>query len=317
MRTRFGGFWVGAALLFLCGCNLFNWNQKKQPYGDAPAEKPTPQELVTYLNRNATQVRSINVQDLNLEIHHGLFSVPAVNGRLVCEKSRNFRMEVYAPGGLGSLEADVGSNDQEFWFYVARGTPRGTPPTLFHCNHSDVGRVTLPFPFHPDWILEALGMNVIQDTQNFHVKMEPRDNTIELVEATYAPQGEPIYKVTVFNRRTVSAMSEPQVVSRKLVNRKGDVICSAYLTEMQQDRTTGIVVPRRIEFDYPQERLKLRMVLDTVTVNGPVPAALAQTVFQRPSYPGVQQFDLARRAVDTYRPQDVRPTAGTFRGFRQ
>ena len=306
MRTTFVGLWVGAALLFLCGCNLFSWAQKKPNNYDLPAEKPSPQELVAYMNRNANQVRSINVQDLSLEIHRPLVRLPAVNGTLKCEKSRNFRMELHGPGG-GSLEADVGSNEREFWFYVARNDP----PYLFHANHADVGRVKLPFPFHPDWIAEAMGMTVIQETQNFQVKMDARNGTVDLIESTNSPQGEPVYKVATLKIREVADKREPQILERKLVDRQGKVICSAVYTEMQQDQSSGAVIPYRIEFDYPAERIKLKMWLQTASVNT---AAPAQTAFQRPTYSGVQQYDLARRAVDSYRqPSDIRPTAGAFR----
>src|SRR5437660_701202 len=120
MRSTLACLSVAVLLTAVGGCNLFEsmFNKKPKQQSEFPTEKPSPQELISYLNRNAAQIDSIQVQDLSLEIHRGLIS-PAINGRMVCQKSRNFRMEVTSPGS-GSLEADVGSNDREFWFYVAR-----------------------------------------------------------------------------------------------------------------------------------------------------------------------------------------------------
>ena len=250
MRTTFVGLWVGAALLFLCGCNLFSWAQKKPNNYDLPAEKPSPQELITYMNRNANQIRSIQVADLNVETYKGLFRGPAIDGTLKCEKSRNFRMELLAPGAR-SLEADVGSNEREFWFYVARNDP----PYLFHANHADVGRVKLPFPFHPDWIMEAMGMTVIQETQNFQVTMNARNGTVDLIEATYSPQGEPVSKVATLKIREVTDKREPQVLERRLVDRQGKVICNTSIRRCNRTDPTGAVIPRPVEIRrYPAGR---------------------------------------------------------------
>ena len=58
---------------------------------------------------------------------------------------------------LARKVADFGSNDREFWYWISEDKP----PNLYHCSYSDLsrGNVRLPFPLHPDWILEALGMS--------------------------------------------------------------------------------------------------------------------------------------------------------------
>src|SRR5262249_34013505 len=161
---------------------------------EVPSEKPSAPQLISYLNKNAEKIHTLQVRDLDIDVSRkrglGLASF-GVDGALVCQQPRNFRLEAYTPGAR-SLEADIGSNTREFWFYVKQNDP----PYLYHCSHKDVERAQLPFPFHPDWIVEALGMAVIPSPENFEVRMDPRGNTIELVERTRSPQGQAVYKVT-------------------------------------------------------------------------------------------------------------------------
>jgi hypothetical protein len=159
-----------------------------------------------------------------------------------------------------------------------------------------------------------MGMKIIQETENFQVRMDQRNQSVDLIESTYSLQGEPIYKVTVMKIFAVNDKREPQILERKLIDRQGKLVCSAVYSEMQQDMRSGVVVPRRVEFKYPKDNLTLKMVLDTVNVNGAIPPGMAQA-FQRPRYSGIQQYDLARRMLDSnYRTGDVRP-AGTYRGY--
>src|SRR5437879_1457954 len=132
------------ATLLLCGCSL--WPFKPTSHEKIPALKPTPERLVAYLNTHATQIGSIRVDDLDMDAHIGPIGM-GMRGKLVAQKPRNFRLEAF--GMSGSLEADVGSNDTEFWFYLARNEP----PYLFHCRHDELNRAPANFPFHPDWIL--------------------------------------------------------------------------------------------------------------------------------------------------------------------
>jgi hypothetical protein len=167
--------------------------------------------------------------------------------------------------------------------------------------------------------MEALGMATITPSPSFRVNMPRNGNTIELVEDTRSPQGQRMQKVTVFNSRTVAG-TEPQVISRRLIDHQGKVICEAVVKEMQQDPHTKLVVPHRMDLIYPADRtmdkITLSLVLDTIAVNVPIDPSMAW--FTRPNKPGVQPFDLGRQvaASPSYRgaPGGVIPSGGTARG---
>jgi hypothetical protein len=308
-------------LLLSTGCNWFksnllNKNNGANPPQSALEERPTPERLIAYLNRNASDVHSLQATDLAIEAKMGLGLARSIQltGTLQAEGPHNFRMEGKAPGTGGEV-VDLGSNDREFWFWISENKP----PYLFYCSHADLPKARLPLPIHPDWIMEALGMATITPSQNFRVNIPRGGNTIELIEDTRSPQGQRMQKVTVFNSRTVAG-TEPQVMSRRLIDHQGKVICEAVVKEMQQDPHTRLVVPHRLDLIYPgdgrMDRITLSLVLDTIAVNVPIDPSMAW--FTRPNKPGVQSFDLGRQMASSpsYRnsPGGVVPSGGTARG---
>jgi hypothetical protein len=283
-------------LLVAAGCNQF---QPMQP-GPAPQQNvrvptntPGAADLIDYLNRNARLVQAIDCRDLDLDASQGSGlskQSGGLRGWLVCQKQRDFRM-----GGkvLGKDAVDMGSNSQEFWYWISRAEP----PYLFHCSYADLnqGRAQMPFPFQPEWIMEGLGMAEYGPAD--HYKVNVTAQTLELIEETRSPQGAALRKVTVFSRVPAQG-NQPQVVAHILQNANGKEICGAYISEVQQDRSSGAIVPKRLELRWPAEQMSLKMKLSDVTVNPSIAQARAATLFTRPRLTGVQSYDLASRAVD-------------------
>ena len=88
---------------------------------------------------------------------------------------------------IGKEEVQLSSNDQEFWYWIKQSKP----PYLFHCSYQDLaeGKVRqMPFPFQPDWLMEALGMGEYGPPENYQLRAG--QSTLELVENTRSPQGQ-------------------------------------------------------------------------------------------------------------------------------
>ena len=281
------------------GCNLFHNNlfnngKKDQPSTASSEERPTKENLINYVNRNAAGISSLQVNNLAIEAKRGLGVVQSIElgGAMQAQSPSFFRLEGYLHGARTDV-VDIGSNDREFWFWVGGG--QGEQP-LYHCSYTDLPRATLPLPIQPDWIMEALGMAPIPSNPAIHLEFPRNSNTMELVEPTRSPKGQPITKVTVFNRNTVQG-TEPQIIARKVLDARGKVICVAEIKQMQQDTRTGIKVPHRIELVYPgdraMEKISLNLVLDTIVVNAPLDPS--QPYFVRPNKPGVYSVDLGRQ----------------------
>ena len=288
------------SLLFVlpAGCNLFQnnlFNNKKAPPTTASEDRPTADNLVNYVNREAAKVQTLQVNNLAMEAKRGLGVVQSIElrGSLQAEGATKFRLEGYLPGSRSDM-VDIGSNDREFWFWVGGG--QGDQP-LYHCSYTDLPRATLPLPIQPDWIMEALGMAQIQPNPGIRLEFPRNSNTMELIEATRSPKGQPMTKVTVFNRNTVRG-TQPQIIARKLVDGRGKVVCMAEIKEMQQDPRSGVSVPHRMELVYPgdraMEKITLNLVLDTIVVNAPLDPS--QPFFVLPNKPGIYSIDLGRQS---------------------
>jgi hypothetical protein len=251
-----------------------------------PAGLPTVAQLVDYLNDNAQRVQNISTDDMWLTCTADGQSFD-LRGKLRAQKPRNFRMSADT---LGSQVVDLGSNDQEFWYWISKAKP-----PYVYCAYKDLqeGKVrNMPFPFQPDWIMESFGLGPYGPPEKYQLEYDAE--TIKLVEKTRSPQGAPVRKVIVCRRRPAQP-PQPQVMAYLLVDdTSGKEICSAHVTEVAVDRQTGATLPRRLELRWPSERFKLGMKIDSMTVNPQLPPR----IFVREPRQGVAPFDLARGQYD-------------------
>jgi len=294
---------VLGTLLLAAGCTTFphlRKNQGQPAATPASTEVPTKEAILGYLNDNAARVQSLRCKELDMDARQGLQSV-GLRGQVVCQKPRNFRMSASV---LGKQEVDLGSNDQEFWFWVARAEP----PHLYHCSYDDMarGQFRNPFPFQPEWIMEALGLAEYGAPENYELKVQA--HTLELVQRTRSPQGVALTKVTVISRGK-AVPPTPQVMGHFLFDANGKELMSAHITRVQIDKNTGAIVPREVKLTSPADKTELKLKFEDVTINDPALAHLSQRLFTRPNLTNVTSFDLARGA--TASPTGIRRTSGT------
>jgi hypothetical protein len=293
--------------LLAVGCMGINTNTR--PAAPKQAEQlyaatPSADEIIGYLNRNAAQVNSLECRSVDMDISADGQSV-GVTGDLHCQKPRNFRLRANKPV-VHSQAADFGSNDREFWYWISEDKP----PDLYHCSYNDLsrGNVRLPFPLHPDWVLEALGMSAPPppgppDQEQargrvLEVRKSADNRYLNLYEQTTSLQGQPVTKVTMLNNFRATGTT-PQVVGHYLYDsRTQQIICQATITKVQYDATSGAMVPQKVELKWPAMKLSLALTLDKVVVNNPELAS-NQKLFARPHWPHVRDVDLARGAPIT------------------
>jgi hypothetical protein len=294
-------------LLALAGCSSTRWgwvkNNDRQTPSAGPNELPTAVQLVDYMNNNAGRIQSLRVEDLDLTCTQGLQSF-GLRGTIVTQKPMNFRLGAKT---LGNPVIDLGSNDTEFWYWISKAEP----PYQVYCAYKDLneGRVRrMPFPFQPQWVMESMGLGPYGPADKY--KLEHDADTIKLIERTTSSQGVPVRKLIVFKRKPVQPPYAQVTDYLLLDDASGKEICAAHISEVQLDRATGAIVPKRIELRWPAEKLKLAMRLDGTTVNPPVPPQ----VFTRQTSPNIQSFNLASMQVDNTPPPrgftGVRPVQG-------
>ena len=244
---------------------------------------PSAESLVEYLNDNARRIQSLRCTDVDITATQKLQSF-GLRAKMMTMKQRNFLLTAST---LGSPVVDLGSNDNEFWFWFSKAPD----PYQFYCSHKDFeeGKVTrFPFPFQPDWIMEALGMGPYGPASKYTVERDAK--TVKLVEKLRTPQGQTVRKIIVFNNRPVQAPN-PQIQSYVLLDdATGKELFIAQIQDVTLDPATGALVPRRLEFRVPSESARLSIVFNGMTVN----PQLDPASFQRQQLQGVQSFDLAR-----------------------
>src|SRR5207245_11303738 len=154
----------------------------------------TSDQLFTVHNKNDRQIQTMTCNPIELDITQEIQQFH-ISGKLACQRPRYFRMQADV---VARTEADIGSNDQEFWYWIKRGDPY-----LIHCSYQDLANgVRIPFPFQPDWVMEALGMSEYE-TDPAAYRVLPSGRTIQLVQSTRNLQGQPVRKLTEVNSSTL------------------------------------------------------------------------------------------------------------------
>ena len=301
---------LGFCFLFACLPLVGCLKPKPQP----PIDKidtgkgaPTADTLVSYLNRQADRLVTLESTDVDLTAFVQKQRMPTLRAFMVCEKSRNFRLT----GDAMSVQyVDIGSNNDQFWFWVKDGEA-----PLYYCSYNDYQKgVKLPLPFQPEWVVQALGMAKYDPTKQY--KVEARRDTYELTE-DITVQGQPYRKITVFAAQRPSDATYPVVRGHIIQDQAGKTICQATIRRMRTasyKTTEGeevISYPSDILLEWPAEQMSMKMVIGKASVNQKITNEEASRYFTLPNWPNIKTIDLAR-----YRPsgsptsRDIRQAGG-------
>jgi len=250
---------------------------KRDVQPDAPVtattEKPTPANLVAYLNENARLVSSIKSTEVQIDARQAGEAI-GLEGSLFCQKPRDFRLRAKV---AGQPAVDIGSNNDEFWFWISQAKDQDGVARVHYCSYPDMaaGKARMPFPFQPDMIVAALGMGDYDPTKQYTLKEDAR--TYQLVEPATSAQGDAVYKVTVFSKTHV-APGKPQVLAYLLQDDKGNEICRANVLEVQTipvDKYKA-VLPLRVQLVWKPQQIEMAMRLYHTEVNSIEPPQAAK-----------------------------------------
>jgi hypothetical protein len=255
-------------------------------------EKPTPANLVEYMNHNARLVQSLKSTKVELDAKQAGESI-GLEGTLFCQKPRNFRLRATDP--LGKPAVDVGSNDNEFWYWIGAAKDEDGVARVHFCSYQDMaaGKARMPFPFQPDMIVAALGMGEYDPNKEYTVKEDAK--TFSLIEPAVSAQGQQVQKLTVFNRTQV-APGKPQVLAYVLQDRNGNEICRANVQEVQVvqlDGNTQAIVPQRVQLSWKTQQIELKMRLYETQANS-IDAQRAAKLFSRGDLSSIPASNLAQ-----------------------
>ncbi len=274
-------------LVALAGCPEGSRMNLIRPSGDSPTPTapPAKEDLVAYLNNNAARIPGIKSDDITLTCYMGGPVGIPLGGKLCAQGPRKFRMTGEM---MGRPEVDLGSNDQEFWYWIRQGDKY-----QFFCPYQSIedGKVNMPFPFRPDWVLEAMGMGNYGSAEKYELVVDAEH--LKLIEKTRSAQGVPVKKIIVL-RRFKAKGDEAQVTNLLLEDEKtGKLICSAQIVR-RQILPNGAELPRELKLEWPEQKLKLVLHLNRVDMTqNPPPNA-----FVRAPISGFPSLNMATGRVE-------------------
>lgn len=282
-------------LMFALGCNNAPHIRDLRGGAAVNTTAPTVENLVGYLNENAKLLQpaeAITCGNVPIDVNADGQKVGVI-GKMLCQAPRNFLMSGVV---LGSPAVDIGSNDKEFWFW----SREFRPAYLYHCSYDDLARGTkVPFPFQPDMVVSALGL-AQYDPLKSKYRMEVTDQgkghkAILLTEDARSPENKPIQKITVFDFNKAE-VPHPQVLAHILKDERGNVICSANIRSAQRVGSNGPIIPRMIDFNWPEQKLKMTMRIENPQVIAMPPEKAAERFTRQNLH--YESFDLATQTLD-------------------
>jgi hypothetical protein len=161
-------------------------------------------------------------------------------------------------------------------------------------------------------IMSAMGIAEYDAKKHYELKVN--GPTLELSEAAVSPAGQPITRITVFQRQP-QPVGKPQVIAHVIKDKAGQDVCVATIQEVTVDRATGAILPKFVKIVWPgrtqAERTEMTLrIYDMHSTT--IEQQRAAGLFSRRDLSGQQSFDLARRAPDS--PSGISQTGGVGMG---
>lgn len=286
---------LGCLALLTAGCASGPFSRPTTRNIGTPNTIPRAEQVIAHLNQDCRSIQSVDFDKVSIQAKQGLQTFGVSDGKLAYQKPRNFRMQAYA---LGSTFADVGSNDQEFWFWFNEGEK-----VQYRCNHDELPQARgMALPIHPDWVAEALCLQEFGSADQYQVRTA--NQKLELISSTTSPQGQKLQKITTV---ALSGPNGGRIVGHQLRTAEGAEIWSADITEYHQN-VGGYAIPRKITLRCPSQKMEMAFKLDGCQVNRRVGSPNAAT-FQRPK-DVYTEVDLARGPGPKGTPQSIQRVRG-------
>jgi len=297
MRHIAGCVSLVVLLLLAQGCKqLDDWRhavqQRRGNRGGDPIPQVSAEQLVHYLNQQASRLRTLSYAEVRMTAREGDGLKGAISytlrGRLAAAQPRYFHLT--AQGGLAGGKVDLGSNDERFWIYL---DAPGNKPLYVFATHADfaAGKVQLPgnLPFEPDWVLQALGLANYPTTAPYEaVQVDERARTYTLTWTTTTPSGQSVRKDVVFAVDTAGG-SRPQVLRHTIRNPNGKMICYAEIKSAYTfptgsvDPHTGhphiVQCPHHVLLRWEEQKVEIDLRLEEARINQPWTAEQIRTEF--------------------------------------
>jgi hypothetical protein len=278
------------AALGLGGCVALNRGSL------APKSRPIAEHtldvdaFVAEHNRNAELIQSMQSSP-TIKVQSSLIKAVA-DGKLAVVRPHNFKLEVSA--GMNQSMANIGSNDEEFWFWVKNEKD----PSIYWCDYSKVESSALAVTYQPEWIIQALGLNPITPEEAAAIKVRPT-NEPDATALEFPPTkngGETYRRIMIVSNYT-RRIKEHRLYSGQTLLAQADV--SRYkdfdLEKSESGAFQTCYLPESLKLEWKKDQLTLNVLLKDVLVNQ-FDSSRAAAIFVEPVIPGYERVNLAEMA---------------------
>lgn len=146
--------------------------------------------LIDEVNNINRRIRSFSSNKIEAKIWTGKIRVK-LKGKVKYQKSRYSRMVL---NSIFGAEADMGSNEDVFWYWSKRDKNKG----LKYAKHDDYFDTRLKTGLHPDFMMMCLGIDEIK-TRN--AKIVDQVTSIAVIREEYS-SSEKFFHITFVDKRT-------------------------------------------------------------------------------------------------------------------
>jgi hypothetical protein len=284
------------ATLGLSGCRALS-NGSLAPTSPLRTERTFDVDaFVAEHNRNVERIQSLEARPT---VSLGGRMRAAADGRLALERPRNFKLELLS---AGSPKADIGSNDEEFWFWVQSDKDK----SVNWCRYEDLESSAVPITYQPDWIIAALGLKAISAEEAAGIKVRAKGTekeTTALVFPSTRNGGETYTREIIVWNKT-RRIKEHRLYAGKASNLIAQAEVSKYEEIEIGSTETGdrdsCLVPGNIKLEWKREQLILEVTLRKISVNQ-FDQSRSASLFVEPRVPGYSRVNLAELNRGRYR----------------
>ncbi|MBL9164733.1 MAG: hypothetical protein JNL18_18535 [Planctomycetaceae bacterium] len=292
--TSAGGICLLLALVF-CTSGASCTRTMRSPF--AAWQPPAPQVLMTgssldqviaAVNANAARIQSIQTNNASITVP-GMPGIPLLGGKIAAQRPGRFHL--VAGTALTGDEVDMGSNDQQFWFWVKRNEP----PALFYSRHDQFAGSAAQrmMPIEPQWLLDAIGFAEFRPGDAHTGPTALGSGRVEIQSVMQTRTGR-------LTKRTVVDATRALVLEQHVYDQQGTLVASAVAKTHKYYDKLNINLPDDVEIRIPASELSLSIAMGTVEINtlGENPQ-----LWTMPSKPGVPLVDLGASQANAATPR--------------